>query len=83
MNRQGLVPRPRGGVRQDLGMPVAQDLGMPVAQDSWFGKAEGGSGTGECMGQVEARDDLQLLRSSLECSQAVAELALGGDLILM
>ena len=52
---------------------------MPVAQDSWFGKAEGESGTGECTGGAEARDDLQLLRSYPECSRAVAELALGGE----
>ena len=75
MSRQGLVPRPRGGVRWGLG--------MPVAQDSWFGKAEGESGMEEYTGRAEAGDDLQLYAAVRSVFKAVAELALGGDLILM
>ena len=56
---------------------------MPVVQDSWFGKAEGESGTEECMGRVEAGDDLRLYAAVQNVFKAIAELALGGDLILM
>ena len=56
---------------------------MPVAQDSWFGKAEGESGTEEYTGWAEARDDLRLYTAVRSVFKAVAELALGGDLILM
>ena len=56
---------------------------MPVAQDSWFGKAEGESGMEECMGQAEAGDVLQLYAAVQSVFQAIVELALGGDLILM
>ena len=56
---------------------------MPVVQDSWFGKAEGESGTEEYTGQVEAGDDLQLYTAVRSVFKAVTELALGGDLILM
>ena len=56
---------------------------MPVVQDSWFGKAEGESGMEEYMGWAEARDDLQLYVAVRSVFKAIAELALGGDLILM
>ena len=56
---------------------------MPVAQDSWFRKAEGESRTEECTGWVEAGDDLRLYAAVRSVFKAVAELALGGDLILM
>ena len=46
-------------------------------------KAEGESGTEEYTGRAEAGDDLRLYAAVRSVFKAIAELALGGDLILM